>query len=66
MEFPDYPFYKELNKDVILFEEQYFPFSENNLFGYMDGKGKTVIEPIYDEISLFQGGVAIVSKNGKI
>ena len=66
LEFPDYPFYKELNKDFILFEEQYFPFSENNLFGYMDGKGKTVIEPIYDEISLFQGGVAIVSKNGKI
>ena len=65
LEFPDYPFFNDLNKDIILFNEQYYPYSENSLFGYMDRNGETVIDPIYDEVSLFEGGVAVVSKNGK-
>ena len=66
LEFPDYPFFNDLNNDIILFDELYFPFSKNNLFGFMDSKGKTIIDPIYDEVSLFQDGVAIVTKNGKM
>ena len=63
--YPDYPFLNDLNRDIAIFSEQYYPIIQNNKFGYMNEIGKMVINPIYDEASIFFGSIAIVSKNGK-
>ncbi len=63
--FPNYPFIKELDEDLALFNEVYYPYLKNNLFGYMDGQGKTVIPPQFEQTNPFQDGIAVVSKKGK-
>jgi hypothetical protein len=64
-EFPAFPFKQVLKNDLILFNHMYYPFSENNLFGYIDSSGIVMIPAIYDDVSFFQDGLAIVTKNGK-
>ena len=64
-EFPAFPFQQVLENDLIIFSELYYPFSENNLFGYIDTNGIVKIPAIYDDVSFFQDGIAIVTKNGK-
>ena len=62
---PDFPFKELLQNDLLIYSEIYFPFLENNLFGFMDSKGVIKIPAEYDEVLNFQDGVAIVRKNGK-
>ena len=64
-EFPAFPFKQVLKNDLIIFNHMYYPFSENNLFGYIDSSGFVMIPAIYDDVSFFQDGIAIVTKNGK-
>jgi len=64
-EFPAFPFKDVLKNDLIIFNHMYYPFSENNLFGFIDSSGKVMIPAIYDDVSFFQDGIAIVTKNGK-
>ena len=40
-----------------------YPIRENGLWGYMNRAGKVVIEPQWDEVDLFDRGVAVVSNN---
>lgn len=63
--YADYPYLSEIEEDLKLFHESYYPFASNDLFGYFDSEGKVVIEPQYDQASAFQDGLAIVGKNGK-
>ena len=64
-EFPDFPFQELIQKDLDIYSEIYFPFFENNLFGFMDSKGIVQIPAEYDEVLNFQDGIAVVVKNGK-
>ena len=50
---------------MIIFSETYYPFSENNLFGYINSNGIVKIPAMYDDVSFFQDGISIVTKNGK-
>ncbi|NBX79390.1 MAG: WG repeat-containing protein [Flavobacteriales bacterium] len=63
--YPDYPYLNEIEEDLKLFHESFYPFASNDLFGYFDSEGKVVIEPQYDQASAFQDGLAIVGKNEK-
>ncbi len=42
------------------------PFEENNLWGFVNGQGRVVVPPIWDEVSPFVNGYAKVTKNEKI
>ncbi|MEY3126020.1 MAG: hypothetical protein RL273_119, partial [Bacteroidota bacterium] len=63
--FPDFPFQELIQNDLDIYSEIYFPFLENNLFGFMDSKGVIKIPAEYDEVLNFQDGIAVVVKNGK-
>lgn len=62
--YPDYP-----NKEVVLKEIEWtqkllLPIKQiNDLYGYIDTLGNWVIEPQYDDASLFSEGFAAVCKN---
>ena len=45
--------------------EGLMPVKKNGKWGYIDGDSNLVIPCIYDEVSLFNGGRAIVKYNGK-
>lgn len=64
-EYPEYPFRKELEEDLSIFNSVYFPFMRNGLYGYMDSEGRTLIQPQYETAYNFQDGIAVVAKNGK-
>jgi len=64
-EFPDFPFQELIQNDLDIYSEIYFPFFENNLFGFMDSEGIVQIPAEYDEVLNFQDGIAVVVKNGK-
>jgi outer membrane protein assembly factor BamD (BamD/ComL family) len=63
--YSDYPFINELDEDLALFNAVYYPFLKGNQYGYMDGNGKTVIPPQFEQTNAFQDGIAVVSKKGK-
>ena len=64
-EFPDFPFQELIQNDLDIYSEIYFPFFENNLFGFMDSEGIVQIPAEYDEVLNFQDGIAVVVKKGK-
>jgi hypothetical protein len=64
-EFPNFPFQELIQNDLDIYSEIYFPFFENNLFGFMDSEGIVKIPAEYDEVLNFQDGIAVVVKNGK-
>lgn len=64
-EFPDFPFQELIQNDLDIYREIYFPFFENNLFGFMDSEGIVQIPAEYDEVLNFQDGIAVVVKKGK-
>lgn len=64
-EFPNFPFQELIQNDLDIYSEIYFPFFENNLFGFMDSEGIVQIPAEYDEVLNFQDGIAVVVKNGK-
>lgn len=64
-EFPDFPFSSILNEDLIFYNTIFYIFSESGLFGYMNQNGAVLIPAIYDEVSEFHEGLAVVSLHGK-
>lgn len=61
-----------VNKSIFVEYQEYkipseglMPVKKNGKWGYIDGDSNLVIPCIYDEVSLFNGGRAIVKYNGK-
>lgn len=44
---------------------QLIPFKKDSLWGYCNKEKQIIIEPKYDEVALFENGIAIVRKNDK-
>ena len=65
IEFPDFPYMNILDEDIVLYNTIFFPFSQNGRFGYMNQNGAILIPAIYDEVSEFQEGLAVVLLSGK-
>ncbi len=66
IDYPDYPFLDELVEDLKLAQKEFFPFRENNLFGFMDEAGEVLIEAKYEAVEEFSEGLALVIKDGKV
>jgi hypothetical protein len=66
IDYPAYPFLEELKVDMKLAAKSFYPFRENELYGFMDEEGKVMIDPTYTSVEEFQEGLALVVKNGKV
>lgn len=64
-EYPDYPFQKELDRDIELAGTDLIPFKKGAFFGWMTVKGKEIVPATYESVGLFHEGLAWAEKNGK-
>jgi hypothetical protein len=64
-EFPQYPFKNEINADLKMARTILVPVKVFNKFGAMDLDGNIVIPVVYDLVSTFSEGLALVGLNGK-
>lgn len=65
IDYPAYPFLEDLAQDGALLLKKFYPFVQQNAYGYMDANGEVVIAAQYDEASPYYEGLAIASKNEK-
>jgi hypothetical protein len=65
-EYSDYPFLKQLQDDIALFNENLYPFKEKDLYGFINNKGEVIIPASYSEVSDFSEGLAVVSDGLKM
>ena len=63
--YPDYPDFETLKQDGALLFMVFYPWLENEKFGYINQEGQLLISCQYDDASAFYDGLAIVSKQGK-
>jgi len=63
--YPDYPFLNEIEEDLKLLSTTFYPFVNNNLFGFFDSEGKTIIRAEYETVGTFNDGLAVASKKDK-
>lgn len=61
--YPDYPHLEKLQLDLSFMEFILYPFEHNGLYGFMDSTGSAVIPAIYNSVSPFREGLALVSKD---
>tara|TARA_R110000737_G_scaffold202403_1_gene221621 strand:+ start:38405 stop:40507 length:2103 start_codon:yes stop_codon:yes gene_type:complete len=64
-EFPQYPFKNEIKSDLKMARTILVPVKIQNKFGAMDLDGNIVIPVIYDLVSTFSEGLALVGLNDK-
>ena len=60
--YPDYPNKNEMLLNVDLLNEDFFPFRNGNLWGYINDKGKEKLKPKYDWVEPFSEGLAMVGR----
>ena len=63
--YPDYPDFEALKQDGALLFMVFYPWLENEKFGYINQEGQLLISCQYEDASPFYDGLAIVSKQSK-
>ncbi len=63
--YPDYPHLEKLQLDLSFMEFSLYPYEHNGLYGFMDSTGTAVIQAVYNAVSPFKEGLALVSRNEK-
>lgn len=63
--YPNYPYQKELLRDIAYLDSTYLPITEGEKFGFMNTAGEIMIPSVYDQVSPYSEGLAVVAKNGK-
>lgn len=63
--YPNYPFQKELLRDMEFIDSVFLPAKGEEGFGYMNTAGILMIPIIYEQVSDFKEGLAVVAKDGK-
>lgn len=63
-EFKDYPYQKELLKQMVLVQKLLLPIKSRNKWGYIDREQETYIKPQFDLADAFHEGLAIISYEG--
>lgn len=63
-EFPNYPYWDELEADSKYLQLKLLPYKKDNLFGYMDYSGQIIIGAEYEQLGFFKEGIALAMKNG--
>jgi len=65
LEFPDYPYQKELEAEMELANTIFYPIKVNQLWGFIDEDGKVTIQPNFQDAENFSEGLALVKLEGK-
>jgi hypothetical protein len=65
-EFPSFPFKNSILKELTLNNIRLYPYQREDFFGYIDTLGKISIQPVYDAVSDFSEGLAVVSRNDSV
>ncbi len=65
-EHPAFPFKNSILKEVELNKLTLFPYEKDDLFGFVDSSGRVIIDPVYDAVSEFNEGLAVVNKNDSL
>lgn len=63
--YPNYPYQKEIERDMAFIDSVFLPIKVGDQFGFMNTAGVTLIPPVYEQVSKFSEGLAVVAKNGK-
>ena len=63
--YPNYPYRKELLRDMEYIDSVFLPIKKGELFGFMNTAGVTMIPVMYQQVSKFSEGLAVAAKNGK-
>ena len=58
--YPDCPFMKEIEYEISLFKTTFYPFKLDDKFGFVNNNGEVVISALYEEVSSFREGLAVV------
>lgn len=62
--YPEYPFKASIEKEIDLSNRILYPIQNaEDLWGYIDTSGRWVIPPIYDEVTPFSEGCAVVYRH---
>lgn len=63
--YPNYPYQKELDRDMAFIDSVFLPIKVGDQFGFINTDGVLLIPPVYEQVSNFSEGLAVVEKNGK-
>lgn len=64
IDYPNYPFMQEVEKDIELSKQELLPFKQGALFGFMNYNGDIVFPATYESLGFFREGLALAAKNG--
>jgi hypothetical protein len=65
-EHPSFPFKNSILKELHLNNIHLYPYQREDFFGYIDTLGKISIQPVYDAVSDFSEGLAVVNRNDSV
>lgn len=66
LDFPNYPYWEELEEDLKYIKLKLLPFKADNYYGFMDYNGNVVVKAEYEQLGFFKEGLALAMKNGRI
>ncbi|MEY3236859.1 MAG: hypothetical protein RI883_960, partial [Bacteroidota bacterium] len=64
IDYPNYPFFQELEEDLIYMKLNLLPYKDQSYYGFMDYSGEIIIQADYEQLSFFKEGLALAMKNG--
>lgn len=65
-EHPSFPFKNSILRELELNKIVLYPYRNEDLSGYIDSSGKVTIAPVYDAITNFHEGLAVVNRNDSV
>lgn len=65
-EHPDFPLKNSILKELELNKLILYPYQQGDFTGFIDAKGKFLINPVYDAATDFYEGLAVVNKNDSV
>ena len=65
-DYPAFPLKKSILKELELNNVAFFPYQKKELFGYVGADGRLLISPVYESVTDFSEGLAVVSRNDTV
>lgn len=65
-QYPEFPLKSSILTELQFSALQLLPFKSGDLSGYLDTSGQIKILPVYDSVSAFHEGLAVVSRNDSV
>lgn len=63
--YPDFPYKQSIEKEIEISNVLLLLVKTNNIFGYINETGDTIVPFIYDGLEEFNDGLAVAERNGK-